>query len=127
MAILGKIRQRSIVLILVIGLALFAFVISGAFGNGSGDTAPNQPIGVVNGEDIPIENFRLLVEQTERTYGYTTMQAVNSVWNQFVRNQLFTGEFEALGIDAGKEQIEQVVSSTESIIRPAIHQRSWIF
>ena len=116
MAILGKIRQRSIVLILVIGLALFAFVISGAFGNGSGDTAPNQPIGVVNGEDIPIENFRLLVEQTERTYGYTTMQAVNSVWNQFVRNQLFTGEFEALGIDAGKEQIEQVVSSTESII-----------
>lgn len=116
MAILGKIRERSIFLILVIGLALFAFVISGAFGNGAGDTGPSEPIGVINGEEIPIENFRLLVEQTERAYGYTTMQAVNSVWNQFVRNELFSSEFETLGIDAGKDQIEQVVSSTESII-----------
>ena len=116
MAILGKIRQRSIFLILVIGLALFAFVISGAFGNGSGGTGPNEPIGVVNGEEIPLENFRLLVDQTERTYGYTTLQAVQTVWNQFVRNELFQKEFDALGIDAGRDQIEQVVSSTESII-----------
>ena len=119
MAILGKIRQRSFFLILVIGLALFAFVISGAFGNGSGDTGPNEPIGVVNGEEIPLENFRLLVDQTERTYGYTTLQAVQTVWNQFVRNELFQNEFELLGIDAGKDQIEQVVSSTESIITDA--------
>ena len=119
MAILGKIRQRSIFLILVIGLALFAFVISGAFGNGSGDTGPNEPIGIVNGEEIPLENFRLLVDQTERTYGYTTMQAVQTVWNQFVRNEIFQKEFDVLGIDAGKDQIEQVVSSTESIITDA--------
>ena len=119
MAILGKIRQRSIFLILVIGLALFAFVISGAFGNGSGDTGPNEPIGVINGEEIPLENFRLLVDQTERTYGYTTMQAVETVWNQFLRNELFQNEFKILGIDAGKDQIEQVVSSTESIVSDA--------
>ena len=119
MAILGKIRQRSIFLILVIGLALFAFVISGAFGNGSGDTGPNEPIGIVNGEEIPLETFRLLVDQTERTYSYTTLQAVQTVWNQFVRNELFQKEFDVLGIDAGKDQIEQVVSSTESIITDA--------
>ena len=116
MAILGKIRQRSIFLILVIGLALFAFVISGAFGNGTGDTGPNEPIGIINGEEIPLENFRLLVDQTERTYGYTTLQAVDVVWNQYLRNELFQTEFDVLGIDAGKDQIEQVVSSTESII-----------
>ena len=116
MAILGKIRQRSIFLILVIGLALFAFVISGAFGNGAGDTGPNEPIGIINGEEIPLENFRLLVDQTERTYGYTTLQAVEVVWNQYLRNELFQTEFDILGIDAGKDQIEQVVSSTESII-----------
>ena len=116
MAILGKIRQRSIFLILVIGLALFAFVISGAFGSGAGDTGPNEPIGIINGEEIPLENFRLLVDQTERTYGYTTLQAVEVVWNQYLRNELFQTEFDILGIDAGKDQIEQVVSSTESII-----------
>ena len=88
MAILGKIRQRSIFLILVIGLALFAFVISGAFGNGSGDTGPNEPIGVVNGEEIPLENFRLLVDQTERTYGYTTLQAVQTALRASVSTSL---------------------------------------
>lgn len=116
MAILGKIRQQSIFLILVIGLALFAFVISGAFGNGAGDTGPTEPIGVINGEEVQLENFRLLVDQTERAYGYTTLQAVETVWNQLSRNQLFLSEFEKLGIDAGKDQIEQVVSSNESII-----------
>ena len=116
MAILGKIRQQSIFLILVIGLALFAFVISGAFGNGAGDNGPNEPIGVINGEEVQLENFRLLVDQTERAYGYTTLQAVETVWNQLSRNQLFLSEFEKLGIDAGKDQIEQVVSSNESII-----------
>ena len=69
MAILGKIRQRSFFLILVIGLALFAFVISGAFGTGQGDTGPTDPIGIINEEEIPLDNFRLLVEQTQRTYG----------------------------------------------------------
>lgn len=116
MAILGKIRQRSFFLILVIGLALFAFVISGAFGNGAGDTGPNAPIGVINGEEIPLENFRLLVDQTERAYQISTLQAVETVWNQFIRNELFLNEFKELGIDAGRDQIEQVVSSTESII-----------
>ena len=115
MAILGKIRQQSFFLILIIGLALFAFIISGIFGSGAGDTGPTDPIGIVNDEEIKIENFRLLVDQTERQYGYSTIQAVNAVWNQYVQSTLFEAELNALGIDAGKEQIEQVVSSTESI------------
>lgn len=116
MAILGKIRQKSFFLILVIGLALFAFVISGAFGTGQGDTGPSDPIGVINEEEIPLDNFRMMVEQTQRAYGYSSLQAVNVVWNQFLRTYLFEEEFKALGIDAGRDQIEQVVSSTESII-----------
>jgi len=116
MAILGKIRQRSFFLILVIGLALFAFVISGAFGTGQGDTGPTDPIGIINEEEIPLDNFRLLVEQTQRTYGYSSLQAVNVVWNQYLRTYLFEEEYKTLGIDAGRDQIEQVVSSTESII-----------
>ena len=116
MAILGKIRQRSFFLILVIGLALFAFVISGAFGTGQGDTGPTDPIGIINEEEIPLDNFRLLVEQTQRTYGYSSLQAVSVVWNQYLRTYLFEEEYKTLGIDAGIDQIEQVVSSTESII-----------
>ena len=116
MALLGKIREKSIFLIIVIGLALFAFVISGALGTGNSDSTSNEPIGVINGKEIPLENFRFMVEQTERNFGLTTMQAVDNVWKQYVRNFVFENQFEMLGIDAGRDQIEQVVSSTESII-----------
>ena len=46
MAILGQIRSRSIFLIIVIGLALIAFVISGVF-DGKGYQA-QEPVGVIN-------------------------------------------------------------------------------
>ena len=116
MALLGKIREKSIFLIIVIGLALFAFVISGALGTGDSDSTSNEPIGTVNGKEIPLDNFRFMVEQTERNFGLTTMQAVDNVWKQYIRNFVFEDQFKILGIDAGRDQIEQVVSSTESII-----------
>jgi peptidyl-prolyl cis-trans isomerase D len=97
-------------------MALFAFVISGALGTGNSDGFSNEKIGSINGKEVPIENFRFMVEQTERNFGLTTMQAVDNVWKQYIRNFVFEDQFEILGIDAGRDQIEQVVSSTESII-----------
>ena len=95
---------------------MFAFVISGALGTGNSSNNENVAIGVVNGKEIPLENFRYMVEQTERNFGLSTMQAVENVWKQYIRNLIFENQFEVLGIDAGRDQIEQVVSSTESII-----------
>jgi peptidyl-prolyl cis-trans isomerase D len=116
MAILGKIRQQSIFLILVIGMALFAFVISGVFDGNSANSGPTDPIAVVNDEEIDLTFFRQMVEQTERTYNYSTLQSVNLVWNQALRNTIFNQEFEKLGIDAGKDQLEQIISSDEAVI-----------
>ena len=50
MAILGSLRKNSVVLITVIGMALFAFVISGVF-DGKGYVA-QDPIGIVNDQDL---------------------------------------------------------------------------
>jgi peptidyl-prolyl cis-trans isomerase D len=116
MAVLGKIRQRSIFLIIVIGMALFAFVISGVFDGSSSNTGPTDPIAVVNDEEIDVTFFRQMVEQTEKTYNYSTLQSVNLVWNQALRNTIFDQEFKKLGIDAGKDQLEQIISSDEAVI-----------
>ena len=118
MAVLGKIRQRSIFLILVIGMALFAFVISGVFDGSSSNAGPTDPIAVVNDEEIDVTFFRQMVEQTERAYNYSTLQSVNLVWNQALRNTIFDQEFKKLGIDAGKDQLEQIISSDEAVIPP---------
>ena len=116
MAILGQIRQRSIFLILVIGMALFAFVISGVFDGSSNGGAPTDPIAVVNDEDIEVDFFRQLVEQTERSYGVSTLQAVNTVWEQSLRSLILDQQYDYLGIDAGKDQIEQIISSNDGFL-----------
>ena len=117
MAVLGQIRQRSVFLILVIGMALFAFVISGVFDGNSANSNPNDPIAIVNDEEIDLTLYRQLVENTERNYNFSTMQAVNTVWDQLLRATLFRQEFERLGIDAGKEQIEMILMQDERIVQ----------
>ena len=94
MAVLGQIRQRSVFLILVIGMALFAFVISGVFDGNSAGGGPSEPIAVVNDEEIELTLYRQLVENTERNYNFSTMQAVNTVWDQLVRGIIFRQEYD---------------------------------
>ena len=114
MAILGQIRKRSFVLIVVIGMALFAFVISGVF-VGSG-LSQNQTIGEVNGEKIDYETFNLLVQQTQDFYGLDLINAVNYAWEIGIKNIVLTQELDKLGINAGKDQLEQIVSAEPSIV-----------
>ena len=115
MEILGQIRQRSFFLIFIIGMALFAFVISGVFDGNNGGGA-TDPIAIVNDEEMILDTFRFQVEQTERNYGFSTLQAVRTVWNQSIQNTVLNQQFEALGIDAGKEQIEQIISQNPAFV-----------
>ena len=128
MAVLGQIRQRSFFLIIVIGMALFAFVISGVF-DGNNTSSESDPIAVINEEEVDITFFRRMVEQAERSYNFsTTMQAVNSVWQDMIRLTIFKQEFDKLGIDAGKEQIEMILSRDERITQdPRFHNESGFF
>ena len=116
MAILGQIRQRSFFLIFIIGMALFAFVISGVFDGNNNGGGPTDPIAIVNDEEMSLDTFRFQVEQTERNYGFSTLQAVRTVWNQSIQNMILNQQFEALGIDAGKEQIEQIISQNPAFV-----------
>ena len=112
MAILGQIRSKSIFLIIVIGLALFAFVISGVF-DGKGYQA-QEPVGVINGEEILIEDFRSQVDFFERNYNQQTMIAVNNVWNNYLRSEILKQQFESIGLKSGKDHIQNILSENPS-------------
>lgn len=71
MAILGKIRERSIFLIFIIGMALLAFVFTGVFDGNS--TTSQDPVIVVGGEEVSIDEFSRQVDFAERNYGISTM------------------------------------------------------
>jgi peptidyl-prolyl cis-trans isomerase D len=128
MAVLSQIRQRSVFLILVIGMALFAFVISGVFDGNSAGSGPDDPIAIINEEEIELTFYRQLVENTERNYNISTMQAVNTVWDQLIRATIFRQEFDRLGIDAGREQIEMILMQDERIVQdPRFQNESGFF
>lgn len=107
MAILGKIRERSIFLIFIIGMALLAFVFTGVF---DGNSATSQdPVIVVGDEEVSIDEFSRQVDFVERNYGISTMQAVNFAYEQTTNAKANSLAFEALGLSAGKSHIEQFI------------------
>jgi peptidyl-prolyl cis-trans isomerase D len=117
MAILEKIRKRTTVLILIIGLALFAFVISGIFtGPGLGGTKVGSSVGEVNGEAISIDDFRQKLEFASGQFGNqaTSTQIVNSVWDRELRTTILEQQFEALGLDIEQDQIMELIRNNPS-------------
>ena len=112
MAILGKIREKSIVLILVIGMALFAFVISGVF-DGSGMIS-QEPVAIVGDEKVNIEQFSRRVDAVERNTGMSNVQAVNTVWDQVVTEYSFDQLKEKLGLAVGRGHVENFIANSPS-------------
>ncbi|MCM8571051.1 peptidylprolyl isomerase [Gramella jeungdoensis] len=114
MAVLNKIRQRSVFLIIIIALALFSFVLADVIRNGGLSSQNSQNvIATVNGEEIGREEFARDVEAFERNMGrnISTTQAVNRVWDQKLREVILTEEIEKLGIRAGDAQVTNLVRS----------------
>ncbi len=114
MAVLNKIRQRSVFLILVIALALFAFVLADVIRNGGFSSQKSQnTVATVNDEDISREDFAREVEAFQQNAGQnmTTTQAVNQVWEQKLREVIIDNELEKLGVRVGKAQIRQLMEA----------------
>lgn len=115
MAVLSKIRQRSLLLILVIGFCLLAFIIGDIFQSGSFNQS-GRNIGKVNGKEIAFEDFRIKVDAVEKSgQGMTAPQAVNRVWDQEISIALLTAEFEKLGLGVGEKQIIEVLKQSQDI------------
>ncbi len=128
MAVLQKIRQRSLLLILVIGFCLFAFIIGDLFNKGGFDSTPKY-VGTVAGKDISFEDFRVKVSNVEKSgqQGMTPTQAVNRVWDQEVAIALLTAEFDKLGIHTGEKHIMEVFKNDQNIGQNAMFQTNGAF
>ena len=111
MAVLNKIRQRSIFLIVIIALALFAFVLSDLFQNSSAFGSSQDTIATINGNDIKREDFMNRVENMQRQMGpgSTTTQNMNRVWDQEVRRVVMENQIEDLGLSVEKDQMRNLL------------------
>ncbi|WP_081211839.1 peptidylprolyl isomerase [Salegentibacter sediminis] len=114
MAVLNKIRQRSVFLIIIIALALFSFVLADVIRNGGFSSAKSQNvIATVNGEEIDREEFARNVENFQRNMGAnaSTTQAVNQIWETKLREIIIDEELEELGVRAEQAQIKEMMQA----------------
>lgn len=110
MAILSKIRQRSILLVLIIALALFSFVLADVIKSGGFSSTNN--IGSINGTKFEQQEFMNKVANVEKQQqGVSSTQAINSVWDQEVRKALLSEQYDKIGLLLGKEQLMTVIKS----------------
>lgn len=122
MAALQKIRSKGTLLIVVIGLALFAFIAEEFFR--SIETSSNQSkqqIGEVYGENLSVQEYQALID--EYTEAVKFMRGVTSldeneqnglkdqVWQTYVSNKLIEHEAEKLGLTVTDAEVQYIINS----------------
>lgn len=114
MAILNSIRKRGIFLILIIALALFAFILSDVISSGGGGPKGQNNIATINGVDIPREQFMQEVEIAQRNMGpnANTTIAMNRVWEKELRRVLLQEQMDKAGISVEKAQLDKALKAT---------------
>ncbi|MCB0474868.1 MAG: peptidylprolyl isomerase, partial [Flavobacteriaceae bacterium] len=129
MAILSKIRDHSIFLIIIIALALFSFVIGDIFTKGSFGSNKNS-VGEINGENIGREEFAQLVEQIRARSGNraSMIQSVNAAWDNLVREKIYQSQLQKSGIVVGEKDVwDEIVNQLSSQGNPQFMNEAGIF
>ena len=129
MAVLEKIRSKTVFLIAIIGLALFAFIISDFIGKGRFSNHMPNEIGTVNGEDVSIDAFRTQVENATRQANgqVSSIEAAKYVWEQKVQEILLNQQIEKLGLSVEKDQILAILAKTPLAQNPQFVNELGVF
>src|SRR5574344_2266672 len=118
MATLQKIRSKGPLLVIVIGLGLFAFIAGDAWQV----LGPKQSTvaGEVNGKSISAKDFQDLVEEytdvVKMTTGSSSLteeqndQLKDEVWQTYVNNQLISKEAKKLGLTVTDAEVQSILA-----------------
>lgn len=118
MATLERIRRRGVFLVVVVGLAMFAFII-GDFLNSSQTYfgQAKQKVAVIDGKTLKYPEFQNAIDQLTVVYKIETGQTGNDEMNEQIREQVWTnflnstliGEQAAkLGLTVPKEELNDL-------------------
>ena len=127
MATLQKIRSKGKVLVVVLGLALFAFIAEEFVRSLSYTQSENrQRIGSVYGDHINQQEFNNLVEEytdvLKFTNGITSLSDEQNsmlrdqVWQTYVSNKLIEHECEKLGLTVTDAEMQSIINSGRNML-----------
>lgn len=117
MAILSKIRERSVFLIVVVGLALFAFVLDPSTLQDFFSSSKVNEVGEVNGESISRQEYANALDnyKTSTQNRASDMQAARTVWNNLLREKIYGKQLDEAGITIGENDVWQQMISQQFV------------
>ena len=119
MATLQKIRTKGPLLVIVIGLALFAFIAGDAWK--VLQPHQSQNVGEVDGDELSAQDYQALVEEYTEVIKFSsgmsalsddqTNQLKDEVWRTYVNNKLLEKEAKKLGITVSNAEIQAIIDA----------------
>ena len=118
MATLQNIRSKGPLLVIAVGLALFAFIAGDAWQ--VLQPHQSQDVGEVNGETLSAQDYQKMVEEYTEVVKLTSgMNALNDaqmnqlhdeVWRTYVNNQLVEAEAKKLGLTVSDAELKSIIN-----------------
>ncbi len=120
MAIIGKIREKSWLMLVLIGGALMAFIFTD-YNKMTGNVESKYGIGTVYGEKVKEQDFNRDVEMAQLNADRQAQQQQQpskpvdkaQVWKMFTDRLVLSAEFEALGIDVSDNEFDAYLYGEE--------------
>jgi peptidyl-prolyl cis-trans isomerase D len=118
MAIIGKIRENSLLILIVVGLSLLLFILSDALSNNR--SSEREEMGYVFGEPVDINDYNTRVSNmidqetmNRQMQGLPSDETVNdqireSVWNQVVRIMVYANETKKLPLSVSIDELNDL-------------------
>lgn len=132
MATLERIRRRSGLLIIVIGVAMLGFILTDFLSSGNSIfRADATVVGKVNGRTVELNEFsdmmdereQLLREQNpQQAQMITRKQLADAVWDEIVREQLMAEQYDELGISVSSDELYERVKMNPNIRQAQLFQ-----
>lgn len=122
MAALGKIRSKGVILISILGFALFAFIAEELFRScESSRNESRQQVGEVLGDKVNVQDFQKLVDEytnvIKMTQGRDNLtdddlnQVKDVVWNTFVQTEIISNEASKLGLQVTDQELQNILNA----------------
>lgn len=122
MAALGKIRSKGVILISILGFALFALIAEELFRScESSRNESRQQVGEVLGDKVNVQDFQKLVDEytnvIKMTQGRDNLtdddlnQVKDVVWNTFVQTEIISKEASKLGLQVTDQELQNILNA----------------
>ncbi|MDQ3100630.1 MAG: SurA N-terminal domain-containing protein, partial [Bacteroidota bacterium] len=117
MAVIGKIRERSGLLLVLVGGAIVLFILGDLMGGGSMGGPRDQVLGTVGDEEISVVEFERRVNEEIESYRNDFGQPVNaqmteqvrtSVWNEMVKERVMLEQVKEAGFSLTKPEYDDI-------------------